>query len=122
MGSSPGATGIGLATAAGAAVVVVALVLRPSHTIRRGPDFDGAAQTAGDIFDEPGLARPVAGDELNGVLPARFFVLQDALRAQARQVVVAAAGHDGERVAEFFAQLTRTCIDCHAVYLHSGSR
>lgn len=44
-------------------------------------DYDGAAKVAGEIFDEPGIARPLAGDELNAVLPERFFVLQDALRS-----------------------------------------
>src|SRR5215831_4950160 len=35
-------------------------------------DYDRTARVAGDIFDEPALARPVAGDELNTLLPARF--------------------------------------------------
>ncbi len=81
-------------------------------------DFDGAAHTAGEMFDEPGLARPIAGDELNGLLPERFFVLQDGLRSQARQVVAAAAAHDADRLAGVFGELTKTCVACHAVYLH----
>jgi hypothetical protein len=138
-----------------ACAVAFALVLRPSHSIRRGPemapperipaparaviatkmgrhaeqmsalvtqvvvlDYDGVARTAGEMFDEPGLARPIVGDELNGLLPERFFVLQDGLRGQARQVVAAAAQHDADRLAGVFSELTRTCIGCHAVYLH----
>ena len=27
-------------------------------------DYDGAARTAGEIYDEPTLARPLTGDEL----------------------------------------------------------
>ena len=50
-------------------------------------DDDGVARAAGEIFDEPALARPVAGDELNGLLPARFFALQDELKARARRLV-----------------------------------
>ncbi|HXJ19076.1 MAG TPA: hypothetical protein VMT03_02505, partial [Polyangia bacterium] len=46
-----------------------------------------------------------------------FFVLQDGLRTQARQVVAAAAQHDAGRLAVVFSELTRTCIACHAVYL-----
>jgi hypothetical protein len=138
-----------------ACAIAVALFLRPSHTIHRGPelarperipaparaviatkmgrhaeqmstlvtqvvvlDYDGVGRTAGEMFDEPGLARPIAGDELNGLLPERFFVLQDGLRAQARQLVAAATQHDADRLAGVFGELTRTCISCHAVYLH----
>lgn len=137
--------------------IAVALLLRPSHTIPRGPelavperippalrrvvaskmkrhaeqlpalvskvvvlDYDGAAKTAGEIFDEPGIARPVAGDELNAVLPERFFVLQEALRSGARQVVQAAARRDGARLADAFGDLTRTCVSCHDVYLRGA--
>src|SRR4051812_5743193 len=32
-------------------------------------DDDGIARAAGEIFDEPALAAPLAGDELNGLLP-----------------------------------------------------
>ncbi len=136
------------------AAVAAALLLRPAHTIQRGPelavperisppmrqviaskmrrhaeqlpalvskvvvlDYDGVAKTAGEIFDEPQLARPVAGDELNSVLPERFFVLQDALRSGARQVVEAAAQRDAARLAQTFGDLTRTCVSCHDVYL-----
>jgi Cytochrome C' len=80
-------------------------------------DDDGVARIAGEIFDEPQLARPVAGDELNGLLPEGFFQLQDAMRAQAREVVAVAARHDRARLPESFAQLTKTCVSCHALYL-----
>jgi hypothetical protein len=137
--------------------VLVALLLRPAHTIPKGPelaaperiapalrqviaskmrrhgeqlpalvakvvvlDYDGAAKGAGEIFDEPGIARPVAGDELNSVLPERFFVLQDALRSGARQVVAAAAQRDSARLADAFGNLTRTCVSCHDVYLRGA--
>lgn len=137
--------------------IVVALLLRPSHTIPRGPelavperiapaireviaskmkrhseqlpalvstvvvlDYDGAAKAAGEIFDEPGIARPVTGDELNGALPERFFVLQDALRSGARQVVQAAARRDSAQLAVAFGDLTRTCVSCHDVYLRGA--
>jgi len=80
-------------------------------------DYDGAARTAGEIFDEPEIARPIAGDELNGLLPERFFVLQDALRTSARQLVQAAARRDSGLLADAFGGLTRTCVSCHDVYL-----
>jgi hypothetical protein len=137
--------------------IALALVLRPSHTIKRGPelarperippamrsviaskmrrhaeqlpalvssvvvlDYDGAAKAAGEIFDEPEIARPVSGDELNGVLPERFFVLQESLRGGARRIVEAAAQRDSGRLAETFGELTKTCIACHDVYLHGA--
>jgi hypothetical protein len=83
-------------------------------------DYDGVGRTAGEMFDEPALARPIAGDELNGLLPEAFFQLQDGLRAHLRQVVVAAAEHDPARLANAFGEATRTCVTCHAAYL-SGS-
>jgi hypothetical protein len=80
-------------------------------------DDDGVARVAGEIFDEPQLARPLGGDELNGLLPERFFQLQDALRAQAREVVAVAARPDRTPLPDSFAQLTKTCVACHALYL-----
>jgi hypothetical protein len=137
--------------------IAVALILRPSHTIRRGPelaaperippamraviaskmrrhaeqlpalvssvvvlDYDGVARVGGEIFDEPQIARPLDGDELNGLLPERFFVLQDALRSSARRIVEAAAQRDRDRLAETFGELTKTCVSCHDVYLHGA--
>jgi hypothetical protein len=142
-----------------ASVVALALLLRPSRNIHRGPemaqperipaparavirtkmgrhaqqmsalvtqvvllDYEGVARTAGEMFDEPGLARPIGGDELNGLLPARFFTLQDDLRTQARQVVAAAAQQDAGRLAGAFSDLSKTCIGCHAVYLHGDGQ
>jgi hypothetical protein len=80
-------------------------------------DDDGVARAAGRLFDEPSLARPVAGDELNGLLPERFFTLQDELRRRARQLVIASERHDRAAVADEFAALSKTCITCHEVYL-----
>lgn len=137
-----------------AGAIAVALVLRPSGSIPRGPelavperippaaraairskmrrhaqqlpalvsnvvalDYDGAARTAGEIFDEPELARPITGDELNALLPERFFTLQAALRSGAHQVVEAAARRDGVKLASAFNVLTGTCVACHDVYL-----
>jgi hypothetical protein len=84
-------------------------------------DDDGVARAAGEIFDEPSLARPITGDELNGVLPERFFVLQDDLRRRARQLVVASGRHDRTAVANEFAELSKTCIGCHEVYLSGAN-
>ncbi|HVZ72891.1 MAG TPA: hypothetical protein VHJ20_10995 [Polyangia bacterium] len=83
-------------------------------------DDDGVARAAGEIFDEPSFARPLAGDELNGTLPDRFFALQDELRTRTRQLVIASGRHDRRAVADTFAELTKTCIACHEVYLRGA--
>lgn len=83
-------------------------------------DYEGAARAAGEIYDEPALARPITGDELNGVLPERFFVLQDDLRAQARRLVTAAARRDSAGLAAEVGALTKSCISCHDLYLHGA--
>jgi hypothetical protein len=84
-------------------------------------DYDGAARTAGVPYDEPTLAKPIVGDELNRLLPGHFFDLQRDMREGARRVVEAAARKDGARLAEELAGLTKTCIACHDLYLHAPS-
>lgn len=81
-------------------------------------DYEGAARTAGEIYDEPTLGRPLTGDELNGVLPERFFLLQDDLRGGARRLVTAAALPDNTQLAGELGALTKTCMACHDLYLH----
>jgi hypothetical protein len=85
-------------------------------------DTDGIAKAAGEIFDEPALARPITGDELNGLLPERFFALQDELRTHARALVVASVNKDRRALTDEFAALARTCVACHQVYLFGDGR
>ena len=80
-------------------------------------DDDGVARVAGEIFDEPALARPIAGDELNGLIPERFYVLQDELRARARKLVIASGRHDRDAIAEEFAGVARSCVGCHQTFV-----
>jgi hypothetical protein len=84
-------------------------------------DDDGVARVGGEIFDEPAIARPVAGDELNGLLPERFFALQDELRARARRLVIAAGRHDHDAMADELAGVTKSCVSCHQVFVHGGA-
>jgi hypothetical protein len=81
-------------------------------------DFDGSARAAGAIYDEPMLARPIGGDELNNLLPETFFALQDKLHLQSKRVVEAAAHRDAADLADAFGALARTCVSCHDLYLH----
>jgi hypothetical protein len=80
-------------------------------------DDDGIARAAGAIFDEPALARPILGDELNALLPERFFALQTEMRERARLLVAASVHHDRADVAEEFGALSKSCVACHEVYL-----
>ena len=84
-------------------------------------DDDGIARAAGEIFDEPSLARPVAGDELNGLLPERFFALQDELKAGSRRLVAASLSKNHVAMADEFAALAKSCVNCHDVYLHGDA-
>jgi hypothetical protein len=86
-------------------------------------DDDGVARVAGEIFDEPLIARPHAGDELDGAIPERFFALQDELRAHARRLVAASGSHDRDAIADEFAGVARGCVSCHQVFVHGdGTR
>ena len=84
-------------------------------------DDDGIARAAGEIFDEPALARPIAGDELNGLLPARFFVLQDELKERSRRLVATSTSRDHAAMADEFAALAKSCVTCHEIYLHGDT-
>jgi hypothetical protein len=83
-------------------------------------DDGGVAHAAGELLDEPSLARPVSGDELNGVLPERFYTLQDEVRNRARQLIVASNRHDRGAVANEFAALAKACVTCHEIYLRGA--
>ena len=53
------------------------------------------------------------------LLPPKFFVEQDDLAANARQLAAAAVdGGDDKALADRFSALTRTCVGCHSTYLH----
>jgi cytochrome c553 len=83
-------------------------------------DDAGVAHAAGELLDEPSLARPVTGDELNGVLPERFYTLQEEVRNRARQLVNASTRHDRVAVADEFAALAKACVTCHEIYLRGA--
>jgi len=75
---------------------------------------------AGRIADEEVIARVgAAGASKRPPLPREFFVAQDELSVNARQLAVAAKeGGDDRSIAERFAAVTRTCVTCHSAYLH----
>jgi hypothetical protein len=80
---------------------------------------DVVLELAGTIASEPRLTRPIVGgaNDLNAALPERFFVLQDQLRERAQALGAAAKQSDDDLLALRFADLTRTCVACHAAFL-----
>jgi hypothetical protein len=82
-------------------------------------DYDGAAESASELLAEPRVARPLAHDaaDLNASLPARFFSLQDELRAHLEEIRRAARARDPDALASAFAAATRACVGCHDAYL-----
>ena len=82
-------------------------------------DYEGVQREAQRIREEPPLSRPLTGDatELNSLLPARFFDLQDELRVRAAAVEEAARRSDSAKLIDSYSALARTCITCHQLYL-----
>ena len=84
-------------------------------------DRPSIATLAGRIADEEVVARVEGGgpDKLKLSLPKEFFVEQDALQNNARELAAAAAHGDADSVmADRFATVAKTCVACHSVYLH----
>jgi hypothetical protein len=82
-------------------------------------DRAAAAELASELASSPRLARtdPANGD-LNGLLPPRFFELQDELHARAADLAKAAGGSDDAALARSYGRLSETCVACHSVYLN----
>jgi hypothetical protein len=82
--------------------------------------YDMAKAAAQRISSEPRLVRPIAGgeDDLNALLPERFFVLQDESRTRAQAVAIAAEKKDDKALADSYGRLMETCISCHSAYLN----
>jgi len=72
------------------------------------------------IADEEVVGRAEAGgtDKLRQVLPSAFLGEQDALKTAARELAKAATEHQPDStLADKFADLTRTCVSCHSIYV-----
>jgi hypothetical protein len=82
--------------------------------------YDVAKAAAQRISSEPRLVRPIAGgeDDLNSLLPERFFVLQDESRTRAQAVAIAAEKKDDKALADSYGRLVETCVACHSAYLN----
>lgn len=82
-------------------------------------DFERAAELAEAIVGDASLARPTGEDAslLNARVPTAFFDLQDELRRQGQRVAASARAHDAEALSVAWAETTRACVRCHAIYL-----
>ena len=82
-------------------------------------DREQAKGSAEHIATEPRLARPLPGgeDELNALLPERFFTFQDELKRRAGEVAQAAAHRNDTELGKAFGRLAETCVACHSVFL-----
>lgn len=82
--------------------------------------YDVAKAAAQRISSEPRFVRPIVGGEndLNTLLPERFFVLQDEARNRAQAVSIAADKKDDKALAESYGRLMETCVSCHSAYLN----
>ncbi len=82
-------------------------------------DYARAAELADAIRGDASLARPTGEDAtlLNARVPAGFFDMQDELRRQTERVAEAARARDAEALSAAWADTTRTCVRCHALYL-----
>ncbi|MBK8014390.1 MAG: hypothetical protein IPK13_23960 [Deltaproteobacteria bacterium] len=83
-------------------------------------DHEAVLELADAMDREPRLARPLSEDatELNIRLPPVFFVLQDELFRHTQALAAAAQRHDDSAIAGAYADLARTCVLCHGVYLN----
>jgi hypothetical protein len=83
-------------------------------------EYEESGQVAKMLSEEATLARPKAGelDTLNAQLPARFFELQEELRARAGELADAAAKRNDAAMATAYGKLTSACVSCHSVYLN----
>jgi cytochrome c556 len=81
-------------------------------------DYGSVGDLAERIAGDADFARPLTDDatELNASIPARFFDLQDDLKAKSRRLAAAARAGDPIEISRAYASLSDTCIGCHAVY------
>ncbi len=82
------------------------------------------AELSDSIAGEPRLVRPLQGngDELNSMLPEKFFVLQDVVRDRAKQLASAARTGSDAQMAQAFGRLAETCVACHSAFLDPRGR
>ena len=85
-------------------------------------EYDLTQTLAAEMSGEPKLGRPAPGEKgtLNALLPAAFFAQQDALAESAQRLSLAAQRRDDAQIVASFADVTKSCVSCHAAYLNAA--
>ncbi len=81
-------------------------------------DYDRVRDRADVVAADAALVGPLGDDaiELGSTLPERLFPLADELRVRALELASAAGEGSAVQVADAYAELSRTCVSCHAAY------
>ena len=109
----------------GCSLLLAVACARAEPELPRSADStSGSAAIAPKLVDLPsreeaGSARAQREGTLNALLPAKFFVHQDELAASATALAQAAAARDDRKLVEAFGAVTKSCVGCHAAYLHA---
>ncbi|HTU59905.1 MAG TPA: cytochrome c, partial [Polyangiales bacterium] len=82
--------------------------------------YEAANQLATQLLQEPRLTRPAPflDETLNALLPADFFVQQEALAASTEALAAATRVRDDGAIVKAFGAVAQTCVACHTSYLH----
>jgi hypothetical protein len=82
-------------------------------------DYEGTAAIANKMSQAPTLSRAGVGQEdtINALLPPEFFKYQDQLKASIADLRSAAQAKQDGAMADEYARLAKTCIQCHSLYL-----
>ncbi len=83
-------------------------------------DYESTAAVADKMAKAPTLSRAGPGQEdtVNALLPPEFFELQDQLLSSIRGLRAAAEEKQDGGMADEYAKVASTCIQCHSLYLH----
>lgn len=89
-----------------------------------GVRYVEAEALAGEMVDDASPVAPIGSDadELNKLLPAQFFVLQDQFRDDARAVAAGAHRLNAMDLGEAYGRLSQGCVACHALFRPSADR
>lgn len=82
-------------------------------------DYEGTAAIADKMSKAPSLSRAGVGQEdtINAMLPPEFFEFQDQLEASIAGLRSAAEASKDDAMADEYAKVAKTCIQCHSLYL-----
>ena len=81
-------------------------------------DYESVQLLATSLANAPRIAKPSQGDQtLNEVFPQRYFELQEQKFRLVVALSAAAKAKDDTAIANQYAELAKTCVNCHSVFL-----